>query len=105
MHDTLGHLQGPWPHRNRQEQFAYRVDRCPHPVARTLKALDGIAFTDLAGFEGMDHRIQLIELHLLDVQVTEEIGTEGLELLSGFHQPLQHGSRVDLEHPGRSADT
>jgi len=26
MHDTLCHLQGPWSHLNRQEQFALRID-------------------------------------------------------------------------------
>ena len=43
---------------------------------------------DLAILDGTEHGIQLIELKLLEVQVTEEIGAKGPELLGGFHQPV-----------------
>jgi hypothetical protein len=38
------------------------------------------------------------------VHVAEKIAGKGLELLGGFYQPLQHGVRVDLEHPGGGAN-
>src|SRR5438132_12907429 len=38
------------------------------------------------------------------MQVTEEIRREGLQVLGGFHQPVQHGIGVDLEHPRGGAN-
>jgi hypothetical protein len=34
----------------------------------------------------------------------EKVGGKGLELLGGFHQPLQDGVGVNLKHPSRSTD-
>ena len=34
----------------------------------------------------------------------EKIGGKDLELLGGFHQPVEHGISVDLEDPGRASD-
>ena len=76
----------------------------PHPAARTLQALHGLLCTDLAIFEITYHGVQLIELHLVNVHVTEEIACEGLELLGGFDQPVQNGMRVHLKHAGRGAN-
>jgi hypothetical protein len=104
MHAMLRHLQGPWSRLNRQEPFAHRIDGRPHPVARRLKALDGGVRTHLATLQVTDHRVQLVELQLRNVHVAEKGAGKGLELLGGFHQPLQHGIGVHLEHPGRSAD-
>src|SRR5262249_24764461 len=50
------------------------------------------------------HSIQLVELQLIDVHVAEKIARKGLEVLGGFHQPLEHRVRVDLEHAGRGTD-
>src|SRR5262245_18151805 len=38
------------------------------------------------------------------MQVTEEIRREGPQVLGRFHQPVQHGIGVDLEHPGRGTN-
>ena len=50
------------------------------------------------------HGIQLVELQLLQVHITEKIGGKGAELLGGFDQPVQHGVGVDLEDPSRGTD-
>ena len=73
MHHTLGHLQGPWPPLNRQEHFAHRIDGRPHPGALKLQALAGVLFTDLAGVEVTDRGVQLVELGLVAVYLTEQI--------------------------------
>jgi hypothetical protein len=104
MHDTLRHRQGARADIDRQQQFALRIDGRPHPVAGALKALDGCLFTDLAVFEVPYHGVELIELELAYMHVTEKIGGKGLELLCSFHQPLQHGSGINLKHPGGGAD-
>src|SRR5262249_42886153 len=76
----------------------------PHPVARTLQALEGVLCTDLAISDATQHGIQLVKLQLAHVDVTEKKGGEGLEWLRRFHQPLQDGVRVDLKHPGRGTN-
>src|SRR5262249_42024235 len=98
------HLHSPWPHLHHQQQFAHRIHDGPHPVARTLKALHGVFSTDLASSEGPDYGVQFIELQLAHVDVTEEIAAKSLELLGGFHQPLQYRVGVNLEHAGRGAN-
>jgi hypothetical protein len=45
------------------------------------------------------------QLQLLRVEITEEMDGKGAQLLGHFDQPVQHGIRVDLEDPRRSADT
>jgi len=52
-----------------------------------------------------EHGIQLIELQLSHVQLTEEIGGKGRELLGRFRQPSQHGVGGDLEDPCGGANT
>ena len=51
------------------------------------------------------HRVQLIELQLLQVEITEEIRGKGAQLLGRFDQPVQHRVGIDLEDPRRGADT
>ena len=51
------------------------------------------------------HRVQLVELQLLQVEITEEIRGKGAQLLGRFDQPVQHRIGVDLEDPRRGADT
>jgi len=69
-------------------------------VAGALKALDGLLCTDLTIFDAAQHGIQLVEWQLAHVNVTQEIGGEGVELLRGFHQPVQDGVGIDLKHAG-----
>ena len=51
------------------------------------------------------HRVQLIELQLLQVEITQEIGGKGAQLLGRFDQPLQHRVGINLEDPSGGADT
>ena len=74
MHHTLGHGQGPGADIDRQEPFALRVDRRPHPVARTLKALDGVVFTDLAALTPRSTAYNSSSCNWLHVHIAEEIG-------------------------------
>src|SRR5262249_36337327 len=47
---------------------------------------------------------QLIELHLSDPYIVQEVLRERPQLLCRFNQPLQHRIRLDLEHPRRAPD-
>ena len=101
MHHPLGHRQGPWPHLNRQQQLALRIDGRPHPVAGALQAFDRFVVADLAIVDAAQHGIELVKLQLAYVHVTEKIARKGLELLGGVYQSVQDRVGVDLEHPGR----
>src|SRR5205823_12178725 len=48
---------------------------------------------------------QLIELHLPDAHVMEDVSRKRLKLLGRFDEPLQHRVRVHLKHPRRAPDT
>jgi hypothetical protein len=65
---ALGHRQGAIADLDREEQFALGVHRDPHPLGGTGQALDGLGLRDLAILDRTEHRIELIELQLLDVQ-------------------------------------
>ena len=105
MHDALGHRQGAAADIDHHQQLARGVHRRPHPVGRALQTLDGLILIDLTGFEVSQHRIQLVELELLQVEITQKIGGKGAELLGRLGQPLQHRVGSDLEDPRRGADT
>jgi hypothetical protein len=105
MHHTLGHRQGARADIDGQQQFALGIDGRPHPVASMLKPLQGVLFADLASFDAAQHGIQLIELQLSHMQVTEEIRREGPQVLGRFHQPVQHGIGGYLEHSRGGANT
>src|SRR5262249_8800370 len=66
--------------------------------------LNRLVVADRTGFEVTQHRVQLIELQLFEVQLTQEIRRKGAELLGGLDPPLQHRVRRDLEDPGRRTD-
>src|SRR5262249_20919306 len=105
MHHMLGDLHGPWSHLHDQQQLAHRINYRPHPGASRLKEPERLFFTDLALSDATQYGIQLIELELCDVHVTQEIACKSLELLSSLHQPLQHGVGIDLEDPCGGTDT
>jgi len=65
-------------------------------------------FAVLLGFLGsqvLGNGVQLIELYLLQGEITEERGSKSVQLLGGFDQPLQHCVEGDLEDPHRSTNT
>jgi hypothetical protein len=68
------------------------------------QTLQRLVVADRAGFAVAQHRIQLVELQLLHVQVAQEISGKGTQLLGGFDQPAQHGVRIDLEDPSGGTD-
>jgi hypothetical protein len=43
--------------------------------------------------------------HTAGLDVVQEIRRKRLEVVGGFHQPRQHGVRINLEHPRYRADT
>jgi len=47
---------------------------------------------------------QLIELHLSDPYVVQEVRGEGSQLLRCLDEPLQHGIGINLEHPCCASD-
>src|SRR5262249_41245324 len=58
----------------------------------------------LTSLHGAKQGKEFIQLHLRDPHVVQEILRKGLEMLRGLHQPLQHRTRVDLEHPRHCTD-
>jgi len=104
MDHALGNRQGAIPDVDRQQQFTLGVHRRPHPLGRTLQALDGLSLADRAILDGAEQGKQFIELDVLDTHVVQDVSGKGLELVRGLHQPLQHGVRVDLEHPRGAPD-
>ena len=70
---ALGHRPGPIADVDRQQQLALGVHRDPHPLGRTLQALDGLRLVDLPVLHGTEESKQLIELDLVDVQVVEKM--------------------------------
>src|SRR5262245_18057929 len=104
MPHMLGDLHGPWSHLHDQQQLAHRINYRPHPGTSRLKEPERLFFTDLALSDATQYGIQLIELELCDVHVTQERACKSLELLSRLHQPLQHGVGIDLEDPCGGTD-
>src|SRR5262249_57417228 len=80
------------------------ANRAPAPRGRRLQALDGLSLTDLTLLDRTEQGKQLIELHLPDAHVVEEVLGEGPQLLRRFDEPLQHRICIDLEHPRRAPD-
>jgi hypothetical protein len=73
MHDTLGHRQRARTEIDHHQQLTLRVEGRPYPMAGTLKALDGCVGADLAIFDVTEYGIQLVELHLAQVDLAEAI--------------------------------
>ena len=73
MHHALSQGQGAGADINHQQQCALGVHRCPYPVGRAPEALDRLVLAALTVFDVPQHSIQLIELSLLDVHITEEL--------------------------------
>jgi hypothetical protein len=67
--------------------------------------LDGLGFTDGAISNGVNDSVAFIELDLIDLHLAQQGGRQGLELLGGFHQPVQDGMGIDLEDSRGAADT
>jgi hypothetical protein len=100
MDHVLRHRQGALADVDDHKQFAFRVHGRPHPVRGALQALDGFGLAEFIVFDGTEDGVQLVQLQLAYVDVTQKILRKGLKLLGGFHQPLQHGVGVHLKHPG-----
>ncbi len=54
--------------------------------------------------DGTQHRIKLVELDLMDMQLPQKVVGKGLELLGSFDQPRKHGVGIDAEYPRRAPD-
>ena len=59
---------------------------------------------DLPGLDRTEQGIELVQLHLGDADVVQEMLREGLEVVGGFDQPCQHRVGVDLEHARHGTD-
>jgi hypothetical protein len=104
MDHTLGHRQGAIPDVERQQQFTLGGHGDPDPLGRALQALKGRGRADFTGLDRAEQRKQLIELHLPDLYVMQEVLGEGAQLLRCLDEPLQHGIGVHLEDPCRASD-
>ena len=78
---TLRHHQGPLPDVNRQQQLALGRHRYPDPVGRTRQTFDRLVLTDCAVLEGTEYGVQLVELHLGEMEVAQEILRKGPQLV------------------------
>jgi hypothetical protein len=93
-----------WAHIDYHQQLALGVHCRPDPVRRTLQVLNRLIVGDLTGFELSQHCVQLVELQLLQVQITQKISGKGAQLLSCFGQPVQHRVGVDFEDPSHGTN-
>ena len=66
--------------------------------------LNRLGCTHLAISHRTQHRVEFVELDLIEVQLVQKIGRKGVQLLGGLHQPAQDGIGVDPEHPSRPSD-
>jgi len=73
-------------------------------LKRIPRHLDGLSLVDLAVFKRTEHGIELVELHLSQVEVVQEIARKRAQLVGGLDQLLQYRIRVDFEHPRRAPD-
>src|SRR5215471_258094 len=104
VHHTLSHLDRPWSDCNGHKQLAHGIDSRPDPGTARLEVLEGLRFTELTVSQTPQHSVELIELQLSHVHVTQEIAAKRLKLFSRLHQPLQDGIGVDFKHPSRGTD-
>jgi len=104
VEDALGHRQGPLTDVERQEPLTLGLYGDPDPVRGARQALARLIFAAGARFEGTEHGIEFVSLHLAALQIVQEIVRKGLQLVSGLDQPLQDGIGIDLEHPRRAPD-
>ena len=72
MEHSLGHRQGALTDLDAQQQFALGIDRRPHPARRTRELLNGLGFTHCAISHRTEHRVEFIELDLLERQLAQE---------------------------------
>ena len=91
-----GHCPGTTADVDCQQQLALGVHRTPAPLGRPRQAFDGLGRTA----EGK----HLIEVHLPDPHVVQDVSGKRPELLCSVDQPLPHGMRLDLEHPCGASD-
>ena len=88
---ALRHRQGALADVDGHQEFGHGINGHPDPVRGTGQAFDGLGRRDFSVLDRTEHRIQLITLQLLDVQITQKIGGEGPQMIRRFDQPVQHG--------------
>src|SRR5215813_6565298 len=62
-----------------------------------------MSLTDLALFDRTEQGEQLVQLHLLYIEVMQDMAREGFEVIGGLHQPAQYRGGIGLKHPGHGA--
>jgi hypothetical protein len=102
---VLGHGQGAIPDIHSQDELTHGVHRHPHPVRGSGQVLDRLGLGGLAVFDRTEQGEERIHLHLLDVQVVQEVMREGFEVIGWLNQPAQYRMRIDLEDAGDGAET
>ena len=71
------HGQRPRPPIDGKEHLAFGRHRRPPPRLRGLQALDGFVCPERAVLDGPEDGVQLVELPLVDRQITEAIPGKG----------------------------
>ena len=104
MDETLRHGQGALPDVNRQDELPNGVHRHPDPVRRARQTLDRLGLGHLTVFDGTEQGEEFVHLHLLNVDIAQEMAREGLQVLGCLDQPGQDRVGIDLEDPGYGAD-
>ena len=67
MHHALRHRQRAGADVNGKQEFALGVHGAPDPMGGAGQTLERLVLTDLAVFDGAEHSIQFIELHLAEL--------------------------------------
>ena len=78
MEDGLRHGQRVFTHLDPQEQFAFGIDGCPHPVGGTREALNRLGFTHVTVSDRTEHGVQFVKMDLIEGQLVQKVGRKGV---------------------------
>src|SRR5215471_17876042 len=92
LHEPQGTGKRPWANKRRQDESELGSKTDPHPLPSVLTPLGAFAIrTGRLGMFTSDEAPHLIELHLSDRQVPQQVGIDLMGFLCGSPQPLQNG--------------
>jgi hypothetical protein len=86
------------------QELGHGIQGHPDPGRGTGQAFDGLGRREVSVLDRTEHRLQLITVQLLAVQITQRRGGEGPQMIPCFDPPVQHGVGGDGEPPRGGAN-
>src|SRR5215467_2158983 len=71
---------------------------------RSREPFNRLGFTHGSVSHRTENGIKFVELDLIEMQLAQKGGRKALELLDGFHQPLQNSIGIEFKAPGGATD-